>query len=662
MVEDGREIYIINPNRPSIMGIDTFPSLTAIGKPVDALVSLIPATLSTELLEEAAIADVGGAVVIAAGFGEIGGDGLLLQERLSAAARSTGMAVIGPNCLGYADIRNRISLARRIEDLDENRPGGITLVSQSGSMMHALGESVRAHRYLGLSKIISVGNEAVTDLADYVEFLALDAETDAIVLVIEAIRRPAEFFRAVELASTQGKVIVAIKLARSERSRQMAASHTGALAGDAWVYEVALRQAGVIMASDPDEAIDRLQFIAQIPRESWAPTGGVGVITGAGGMASLSFDIATEEDVPVPSMDHLVEWLTTKIPGLTVANPLDVPELYMAAWGEIVAAYEADDEVDAIVWFHVFGENELDMGLNALRTFTSVAESSSKPFVISPFAIGLPGAWVDEEVLGKAGVGRGLRSTMRGLNTMGKVVAQQRSVETLTEKLPSAPISRPECDCISTAEGRLLPFANAMALLSEAGVPTVPFVVVNPEIDAAHLEPGFGAPFVVKLADVAHRTEIGAVRVGVTNDVLSQVIRELRELAAEHDVPRTVVIQPQVSASAEVFVGIQITELGPLVVFGIGGVFVNVLKRIGGRMAPFGAHEARALLEEFADLEIMQGFRGQGAWDLDELSAILVAAGHLAAAGFDWIDSIDMNPIILGPDGFVAVDILCLVK
>jgi acyl-CoA synthetase (NDP forming) len=661
MIKDGRQVYIINPNRPVVMGIDTYPTLTAIGKPVDAVVSLISAEPSTELVEEASTLDIGGVVVIAAGFVDSGGAGLELQGRIAAATHKTGMPVLGPNCLGYANIRSGVSLARRISDID--RPGGISVVSQSGSMMRAVTEVVNGHRYLGLSALLSVGNEAVTDMADYVNFLAGDPHTDAIVLVIETIRRPKQFFEAVRLATGQGKVIVAIKLGRNERSQQMAASHTGALAGDSWVYEVALSQAGIIMALDPEEAIDRLQFLVQLPPRKWAPLRNVGILTSAGGMAALAVDVAAEENVTLPSMVQLVPWLKDKVPGVDAANPLDVPELFMNGWADIVAKYESCSDVDALVFFHIFADEDEEISYEALKAFAEIGSGSAKPFVISMFSAALPGTWVDN-IPSEIAVGRGLRSTLRGLNTLRSVGEYRARFDARTsrEEEPLGTIDRVQTEYVSGPEGPMLPFVKAMQLISEVGIPIAPFEMISGDAELNNIRLPFDPPYVVKLADVAHRSDIGAVRTNVGPERLTQEITSLRDLGARHGTPIDVAIQPQVDSSGEVFVGIQVTELGPLVVFGLGGIFVNVLKRVGGRIAPFGEKEAHLLLEEFADLEVVHGFRGQSGWNLEELARLLVGAGRLAASAADWIESVDINPLVNGPSGFVAVDALCLVK
>jgi acyl-CoA synthetase (NDP forming) len=516
------------------------------------------------------------------------------------------------------------------------------------------------HTGCGLNVIISAGNEAVTDLADYVNYFVDDPETTAIGLVIEQVRRPKEFFAAVRRAAEAGKPIAALKLARSERTRRMATSHTGALAGDAWVYDVALRQAGVALAYDPEELVDRLALFEQVPREKWTPVRGLGVVTMTGGFASLSLDVATAEGVPVPPLESFQPWVRDHIPGGTEANPLDTTGFAGRLWPEIVDRYAASDELDALMMVHPLADEDVDTGVRTVTEFVRVAGKVDKPFVVANCS-GVPGAWANGMADGVLALGRGVRSSLRGLQTLGAYV---RFRETLADEPgPVSSVARPAGAPIRRPEGAMLPFAQTMRLLAEHGIPVAPYVVVADDEDASGVEPPFPGPYVVKLADVAHRTEHDAVRLNVTAAGVPAAVRELRELAVGANLPAAVAIQPMVAATGEALLGIQgRSELGPLVVFGLGGIFTEALGRVGGRMAPFTRRQAAELVEEFRDVKVMHGFRGKDPWDLDALTGILLAAGRLAASGAEWIDSLDVNPLMYGPDGFQAVDALLLVR
>lgn len=656
-LDSAAEVFFINPRYGTVLGRPAAPSLTALGRPVDAVMSFMSAERTTALVEEAAGLDVGGMVLVAGGFAETSDDGQGLQARIRKAAASSGMAIIGPNGLGYVNVPHGISLT--IAGRHKRRPGGISVISQSGAMLSGVAMAAWQYDGCGLNVIVSAGNEAITDLADYVDYLTDDPETTAIGLIVEKVRRPAEFFAAVRRAAEAGKPVVALKLARNERSQRMAASHTAALTGDAWVYDVALRQAGVTIAYDPEELLDRLALFDQIPRKRWTPASKLGVVTMTGGYASLSLDIAMAEGVNIPALEDFGPWIRSTLPGITVPNPLDTTGLGGGMWPEIISRYTASDELDSLLVIHPLAEEDEESGTRIVKEFARAAAAVDKPCVVANCS-GVPAPWAKPLAGDVLALGRGLRPSIRGLQALGTFARYRAALGTSPQ---SAPLPRPAAAPIRQAEGDMLPFDATMRLLASHGIPVAPYAIIPPEKDARAAGVPFAGPYVVKLADVAHRTEHGAVRLGVGRAAVPGVIVELRELAERDGLPPVVAIQPMVSSAGEALLGIQgESELGPLVAFGLGGIFAEALARVGGRMAPFTAQQARALIDEFRDVKVMHGFRGRPPWDLDALAGILASASRLAAGGRDWIASLDVNPLIYGPGGFQAVDALLLLR
>ena len=242
---------------------------------------------------------------------------------------------------------------------------------------------------------------------------------------------------------------------------------------------------------------------------------------------------------------------------------------------------------------------------------------------------------------------------------MGTVV-RERSDKLLPDITRSPVVAAPDGELVRTEVGEILPFAATMELLASFDIPTAPYIVINADESVAV---PFAGPYVVKLADVGHRSEHGAVRLAVRPGVLEAAVNEMRELASRSSLPQAVAIQPMIQGDGEVFIGIRSgTELGPVVAFGLGGVFVEVLGRVSGRLAPMTDADAREMIDEFDDLKAFGGYRGQTAWSRDDLARILVAAGSLGAAGRDWIGTFDINPLVHSPSGFAAVDGLCVVR
>jgi len=658
-LESGVEVYFVHPREESIFGKPVYRSLAELPVSPDCVFTATSAAHVVETVRQAAEVKAGGVVTIAAGFAESGGDGVSLQEQMVAHATAGGVPVIGPNGIGLVDVRRGLSLTMLAPF--ERRAGGASVVAHSGALIEAMAAAAYRAGGLGFNLMISAGNEPVTDLADYLAYLADDPSTSVILLAYEKIRRPDVFFAAAARARQNGKPIVAIKLGKSERSQRVAASHTGTVTGDSWAYDVAMRQAGILQADDIDDLIDRAQLLERLPRERWSRLDGLAVIGATGGFAQIAGDIAPGLGIDLPELESLQPFLKENIPGVgDVANPLDsttYPNGVPGLWEKIVRAYEASDEVDALYF-----ANQHEAWDIKFRTksdgFAEVARESGKPFVLAPLA-GEPARWVEEYEDSGVVIGNGITSTLKGLAAMGEFVRGRADARVRPASEVDA-LERPEGAVVETESGRMLGFAATMTLLASSGLTVAPYALVG--ADEPVVPPGFEGPYVVKLADVPHRTDVGAVRVGVTADELESSVTALRALAADKGLPSTVAVQAMVAGLGEVFAGVTTTELGPAVAFGLGGIFVEVLGRVGGRLAPLSPDDARELVAEFDDLGVMDGLRGAPAWNKEAVITTLVAVGRLAAAGRDWIDSLDLNPLIVTPAGPVVVDGLLLLQ
>jgi acyl-CoA synthetase (NDP forming) len=652
----GADIHIVNPRHSTVAGLETVGSLSDIPGPIDAVMSVVSAARTVDVAEEAAALDVGGFIAHAAGYAELGGDGGALQERLRIAAVRGGMALIGPNSLGFESVRRRIRLTRAVNQT--LKTGGLSIVSHSGAMLSAVAMAGNTNG-AGFNLLISAGNEAVTDLADYVDYFAADPYTTGIGLVMEKIRRPEAFFAAVRRATAAGKPVVALKLGRSERARHLAISHTAAVTGDAWAYDVALRQAGVSLAYDPEEMADRLALVDRIPIERWSEVGALGVVVMSGGFASLAYDLASEEGLGVPSLEEFLPWVQERVPGTLVANPLDLTGLATAHWREIVSRYIESSEIDSFFVTQPMSIED-DHVREWVRDVSESAARVAKPVVLANVS-GLPPPWLDGLASEHLAYGRGVRGTLRGLRTIGDFVRRQACDQPARES-PS-PVARPSHPTIESGGEEIVGFGETMGLLDARGFPMADHVLVLDDEDPDDAEIPFAEPLVVKLAEVAHRTEIGAVRMGVRLDELADAVRELRDLAQSRHLPTAVVVQPMVQPLGEALIGIDGTcELGPMVVVGLGGIFVEALHRVAGRIAPFGLAEAQEMIEEFRDVKVMHGHRDRPAWDLDALARLLVKTSEFAVSGAEWIRSLDLNPVIFDGSRYVVVDALLLLK
>ncbi|MFN8026885.1 MAG: CoA-binding protein [Acidimicrobiia bacterium] len=371
MLEAGIDVALVNPNRDQVYDRPTVPSLSALARPVDAVLSLVSAERSIGVVEEAAALGCGGVAVAAGGFAEMGDEGRALQARLAEAAGA--MAVVGPNCSGFMNVRERINLftGGRIA----LHPGPVSVVSQSGFLLRSA-LAAGQQRQLGFGIAVSSGNEAVTGLHDYVELLADDPATRVICLVIEKIRDAERFLAAVERAQAADTAVVALKLGRTERSREIMRSHTGAIADESWVYDLVLRHAGVITAHDVDDLLDLAQLVAQVPREQRRPVRGVAVMASSGGVAGVAADAAHDTGIHLPALEELADWVRERVPGDGMRNPLDLTGFVMRdpeRLRELFDGYAHAEEVDALVlcWWAAEGDEAWSRTL--LEPFAEIA-------------------------------------------------------------------------------------------------------------------------------------------------------------------------------------------------------------------------------------------------------------------------------------------------
>ncbi len=655
------ELHLVTPNSPTAFGRPTVPSLTAIGAPVDAVLSLVGAEASLQVVGEAGALGCGGVVVIASGFAEEGEKGRELQARLQRTAAESGLAVIGPNCTGFANVPGQVALFTGMPV--PVGAGGVSIVSQSGYLMRSAMVAAR-ERNLGVRLAISTGNEAVTGLADHLDFLIEDPATRVVCVVLETIRDPDAFFSAVERGRAARKPILALKLGTTERGRELLRSHTGAITTESWVYEIGLRQAGVLLAGDVDDLLDQAQLLAQIRPVRWRSARRVAVLASSGGAATLASDIMAGQGVELPPLDRLLDRIRETVPGAPYANPLDLtgfavepPDLVEGLLQ--VFAESPDVDTVAVCWWT--GEEDEERAEMLLAPLRDVGARTDAVMVMSSVEQARIGGWSTANGKDVVAFGRGLRSTARALAAMSDYVEFERSSPARTTPASPGPpqplVRRPAS--VASAAGPILSFADANRLLAEHGVPVAPYLVVegSDEVDDVAVG-GFGDRLVVKLADVPHRSDLGAVRLGVTPGSARSETESLVALAERTGVPGRVAIQPMLQGGGEMFVGARNhTDLGSVLVVGLGGIFVELTRTVVGRLLPLADGDIEAMLDELGGASVFKGRRGQAAWNRDALAGAIRGLAALVARA-PWLESVDINPLICDEEGCTAVDAL----
>jgi acyl-CoA synthetase (NDP forming) len=340
-------------------------------------------------------------------------------------------------------------------------------------------------------------------------------------------------------------------------------------------------------------------------------------------------------------------------------NPLDLTGFVMRdpdLLREIFSGYADAAGVDALVLCWWAGEGDEGWAKTLLGPYAQVAAKAGIPLIVSPVEATAIGSWTAAYREQGLAFCRGLRSTFRALRALGVAGAAPLTGGPPAELSPTAPPRLVQSDL-----GPMVAFADAMGLLESAGIAVAPYVVLAEDAEDDPAIGALGDRVVVKLADVPHRTELGAVRVGVAPSDIVGVVRELRAIATEQRVPGTVAVQAMVHGNGEAFIGIQgATDLGPVLLFGRGGILLELARRVGGRMLPLGSGAARSLIAEVA--ADVGAVRGQAPWPLDPLVGAVDAAGRLWQLTGSWLASADLNPLIVTNDGAIAVDALLVAR
>lgn len=661
-------IYPVNPKYTEVAGYVCHAALDRITGDCDLAVIALPAIQVPGAIGQCADRGIGFAVVLGGGFREAGEDGAKIEAEMKAVARARGVRIVGPNCLGFVNVHTRAYAAfGSLTRPPLLEPGSVSAVLQSASLGTSLLIQCAAAG-AGFRYVVTSGNEADISAAEWIEACVDDAETRIILAYLEGVSDGRAFMRAARRALAAQKPIVLIKAGNTEQGRRAAASHTANLTGDYDVYRAAFRQCGVIEVPDIPEAADMIACLAggRLP-------GGrrVVVIGGSGGAAAMFSDHADEVGLTLPSLkDATVARLKASLPALSsLKNPVDYTAGYPREERglDFQHAFDTalgDPGVDQMaVMFAAAGSQQLQYGGAVLA---KVAAASAKPIVAFS---GMTAAIAPEglQQLRAAGIPvltspKRVAGAMARLANYAGVLARARHLD--NEK-SAAVVPLPELPSGSVT----LSEVDSKRLIAAAHVPVTRDRLLP-------LEPGtFGDdlvfPVVLKIAspDIAHKTDIGAVRLGILN------AKELVVAAAEivtcvrNAMPQArldgLLAAEMVQDGVETIVGVvNDAAFGPVVVFGLGGVFAETLRDVTYRIAPFGLEEARMMLAELKGRALFDGVRGRPALDVEALALTLVHVSELAWALRDRLQEMDINPLLVRPrgSGVIAADALVILR
>lgn len=635
-------IYPVNPRVDTISGLQCYPTIADLPEAPDTAIVLLGAERAPQAVRELSQAGTKLAIVLASGFGEAGAAGQELQEKMGDAAG--GMRILGPNTIGAMDLKAELVLSASGALEGEDLPiGTISVASQSGGILGAL-LSRGAARGIGFAKLASTGNELDIDIADLIAYYVQDEDTKVIAAYIEGIRSVQKFREAAELARQAGKPLVVYKVGRSESGARAAVSHTGAMAGDDQVYDALFRQTGVIRAQTFGDLLD---IPAMLATERVMAGKNIAVLTSTGGAGSLVADNCGVVGLDVPLLDdHTAEQLATllKADEPSYANPVDVtlagvtPEIMTAATETLLNA----EGVDAVVV--VVGSSALAQPEIAVGAIKNGAQKSSKPLIayVSPNAPhivrelslqGIP-AYVSPEACA----------------TVLKAALPAKLRQRAVNANHASGINLPEL-----ASG-VLNEVESRDLLARFGLTGAAQAVVNTTEEAIQAANELGAPVVLKVLSrhIAHKSDVGGVKVGLTENEIGSALASMKQALAAQNLPEPegFLVQKMLKGGVELIIGVRRDpQLGTFILLGAGGTLAELTNDTTVRLLPIDECDAREMVADLKISRLLNGYRGEKAYDTPALVDAILSVAKMAENLGDRLLEAEVNPLFVLPEG-----------
>ena len=649
---DQVSVYPVNPRYDEVMGVKCYPSVSDLPEVPDVVGVVVSSGQVLNVLNECHQKGTRAAIVISAGFSERGTqEGRDLQAQLGEFARESGLRISGPNCLGLANVKDNIwvsSSSRGAEGLG----GPVGLVCQSGASAFGPFLNRALDSGIGLSYIISTGNEADLDFSDFVRYLLDDDDTKVIAGFVEGFKDASKFIEIAKLAAERGKPIVLIKIGRSDLGAKAAQSHTAALTGLDALYDAALSQYGVIRVADYDELLEVSNLLANSPPP---PAQGLAVVSHSGGISSLTADMCGQVGLDLPELnDTARDGINGVLKGFGWAsNPSDVtgfansdsfPEImqFMAndpAMGTLVVASSGGDAQAE----QVIAQRDLDKEMALAFLWTGSRRESAGLDMLKKARI--PVFYTPNRLA------TGIRSLLdyhiwlgrRGQAGFPAILSITTEQQTVANKL-------------AVKGGVALSEHQSKHLLAEWGVPVTTETLVQTADAAVEAGSEIGYPVVLK-ADVTgmpHKTEAGLVKLGLDDEAaVRAAYDEVTSNAANAGAGMNgVLVQEMVADAVEVIVGVSYdSQLGATILFGSGGVMVEVYNDVSLRLCPIDESDALQMIAEVKGARLLEGFRGQPAADIAALADTLVRVSQLGAQLEGSLAELDINPLMVPPTG-----------
>jgi acetyltransferase len=676
LIKDGYrgEIYPVNPKADMILGVKAWPSVTAIpGNPALALICT-PAATVPGLIAECGRRGIKGAVILASGFAEIGAEGAALEREMMEKARAHGVRIIGPNTSGLFNLHHRVNLL----SLDNVKPGGVGIISQSGNMLLSLALEAQHNGNVGFSTYVGPGNQSDIGFNDYLRYLGEDENTRVATLYVEGFRDGRKFLD-VAREVTAMKPVVVYKSGSTEAGQKAASSHTGALAGSYAMTVDLLKQSGVSVVQHSDEILPVAEGLGLLQK---ARGKRVAVISDGGGQATIASDRLAEAGLELAELSEATRQKLRDVlfPQASTVNPVDVagstdanPSL-LATCMEIVAA---DDNVDSVFLVGMFGgysirfaESLLGDEMRGAEAMVDLSRATTKPLVI--YSLYTPIKPPALRRLHEAGlpIYASIEHSVRVLAALGERGQYLAQVERQSRERSVEPL--PELTAMferARGEGRDLFEYEAKRVLRDHGIEVPLELVVRDEAELAEAAWQFGeTPLAMKVVskDILHKSDAGGVKLNVVGEAAMREAREAilascREYDADAEI-EGILVTPMAKKGVEVILGvIRDPIFGPVLMFGLGGIFVEILEDVAFRAIPLSRRDAEEMVEQIKAKKILGGVRGEKAVDKAALVDLLLKVSRIVEA-YPGLSELDLNPVIVNADGYAVVDARVIVE
>ncbi len=644
-------IYPVNPKAEEILGLPCYVNLHDIKSEIDLAVIVIPAKYVLEVLDTCGRRGIGSVIVISAGFRETGHEGLMAERNMAEIAQAYQMRIVGPNCLGVIDTLAPMNASFAV---GMPRQGQIAFMSQSGALCTSILDIALAQD-IGFSRFVSLGNKADLSEIDFLQAWTNDPHSKVVMAYLEGIANGPRFIE-VSRQLTKHKPVVAIKSGSTSAGSRAVSSHTGTLAGSERAYEAAFKQAGVIRASSVGDLFDLSVALAYqpLPRNEW-----VAIITNAGGPGIMATDAIERSGLNLASlsqetMDNLRQVLPS---AASVLNPVDVlgdalADRYRGALNLVTT----DPNVGALIV--ILTPQFMTQIEDTARAVSEVADRSHIP-VLACF-MGEANTQAGVKILTDHNVPNYIVPE-RAVAALKAMVEQRKWQERPLPEFEILDVNRMRVNHIFQnvrSDGRLqIGDAEARDILEAYRIP-IPASKLCTTLDEAVAFAGeIGYPVVMKVAspDILHKTDIGGVRLNIEGAADVRDSFDLLTFRAMRYMPDAEIwgclVQQQVRGGKEVIIGMnRDPQFGPLVMFGLGGIYVEVLKDVTFRVAPFSRHEANEMMREIRSFNLLRGVRGQARSDIQAISDTLLKLSQLVT-DFPEIVEMDINPLMVFEEG-----------